>query len=87
MCSTKSFHELLKVHSVRTNISISKYYLLEFLFFLVTRGIDNWSCTGTRVTRGPWIHSYYHYTPRLPTPAARHGTQVNPGEIDLVTSN
>ena len=29
MCTTKVFHELLKVHSVRTNISISKYNLLE----------------------------------------------------------
>ena len=32
MCTTKVFHELLKVHYVRTNISISKYYLLEFFF-------------------------------------------------------
>ena len=73
MCATKSFHELLKVHSVRTNISISKYYLLES-FFLVTRGIDNWSWDGTHVTLGPGIHSRYHYTPRFPTPFARHGT-------------
>ena len=34
MCATKAFHELLKVHSVRTNISISKYYLLKSFFFV-----------------------------------------------------
>ena len=86
MCTTKAFHELLKVHSVRTNISISKYYLLES-FFLVARGISNWSWDGTHVTQGIGIHSLYHYTPLFPTPFARHGTQVNPGGIDLVTSN
>ena len=32
ICTKKSFHELLKVHSVRTNISITKFYLLEFFF-------------------------------------------------------
>ena len=71
MCAAKSFHELLKVHSVRTNISISKYYLLESFFFLVTRGIGNWSWVGTHMIRGPGIHSHYHYTPRCPTPFAR----------------
>ena len=81
MCATKSFHELLKVHSVRTNISISKYYLLESVFFLVTRGIGNWSWDGTHMEQGLGIHSRYHYTPRCPTPFARHGTQVNPGGI------
>ena len=80
MCSTKAFHELLKVHSIKKNISICKYYLLEF-FFLVTRGIDNWSWASTHVTWGPGIHSRYHYTPRFPTPTARHGTQVTPGGI------
>ena len=80
MCATKEFHELLKVHSIRTNISISKYYFLESFFF-VTRGINNWSWAGTHVTRGPGIHFRYHYTPRCPTPFARHGTQVNSGGI------
>ena len=32
MCATIAFHELLKVHSVRTHISISKYYLQDFFF-------------------------------------------------------
>ena len=73
MCGTKEFHELLKVYYVRTNISICKYYLLETLFFLVTRGISNWSWAGTCMTRGPGIHSRYHYNPRFPTPTEDMG--------------
>ena len=54
MCATKAFHELLKVNCVRTNISISKYYLLESFFFFIKQGNQQlelgwYSCdTGSR---------------------------------------
>ena len=83
MCTTKAFHELLKVDFVRTNISISKYYLLESFFF-VTRGIGNWSWAGTRVTQGSGIHSRYHYTPRFPTPT-RKTCSIGKPEWDLIS--
>ena len=48
-----------------------------FCFRLYTRESKTGDWAGTRMTRDPWIHSRYHYTPRFPTPFTRHGTQVN----------
>ena len=54
--------------------------LWAYFFFLAREStIGDWA--GTRVTWGPEIHSDYHYTPRCPTIARKHGTWVSLGVI------